>query len=65
MAKVDAKKVEAKEMSLDEQLRAKREELIVVRQGLGSTLQNPHTIGKIRREIARILTKVNAERKAK
>lgn len=54
---------EAKTVSklpLDEQLKAKREELLIARQGLGSTLQNPHRIKAIKKEIARILTQINA-----
>ena len=48
---------EAKTVSklpLDEQLKAKREELLIAQQGLGSTLQNPHRIKAIKKEIARI-----------
>ena len=54
---------EAKTVSklpLDEQLKAKREELLIAKQGLGSTLQNPHRIKAIKKEIARILTQINA-----
>ena len=54
---------EAKTVSklpLDEQLKAKREELLIAQQGLGSTLQNPHRIKAIKKEIARILTQINA-----
>ena len=54
---------EAKTVSklpLDEQLKAKREELLIAQQGLGSTLQNPHRIKAIEKEIARILTQINA-----
>ncbi len=54
---------EAKTISklpLDEQLKAKREELLIAQQGLGSTLQNPHRIKAIKKEIARILTQMNA-----
>ena len=62
--KTDKKAVkEAKTISklpLDEQLKAKREELLVARQGLGSTLQNPHRIKALKKEIARILTQMNA-----
>ncbi|MBR6811428.1 50S ribosomal protein L29 [Candidatus Saccharibacteria bacterium] len=45
---------------LDEQLKAKREELLIARQGLGSTLQNPHRIKALKKDIARILTQINA-----
>ena len=62
--KTDKKAVkEAKTISklpLDEQLKAKREELLIARQGLGSTLQNPHHIKALKKEIARILTQMNA-----
>ena len=54
---------EAKTVSklpLDEQLKAKREELLIAQQGLGSTLQNTHRINALKKEIARILTQINA-----
>ena len=54
---------EAKTVSklpLDEQLKAKREELLIAQQGLGSTLQNPHRIKALKKEIERILTQINA-----
>ena len=54
---------EAKTVSklpLDEQLKAKREELLIAQQGLGSTLQNPHRTKALKKEIARILTQINA-----
>ena len=46
--------------SLDEQLKEKQEELLIARQGLGTTLQNPHRIKAIKKEIARIYTQINA-----
>lgn len=62
--KADKKAVkEAKAISklpLDEQLKEKREELLIAQQGLGSTLQNPHHIKALKKEIARILTQINA-----
>ena len=62
--KADKKAVkEAKAISklpLDEQLKEKREELLIAQQGLGSTLQNPHHIKALEKEIARILTQINA-----
>ena len=62
--KTDKKAVkEAKTISklpLDEQLKAKREELLIAQQGLGSTLQNPHRIKALKKDIARILTQINA-----
>jgi ribosomal protein L29 len=51
---------EAKNVSLEDQLKAKREELLTAKQGLGSTLQNPHRIKALKKEIARILTQINA-----
>ena len=64
MAKADKKAVkEAKVVSnkpLDEQLKEKREELLIARQGLGTTLQNPPRINAIKKDIARILTQINA-----
>ena len=47
-------------LSLPEQLQKKREELLIAQQGLGTVLQNPHRIKAIKKEIARILTKINA-----
>lgn len=47
-------------LPLDEQLKAKREELLIAQQGLGSVLQNPHRIKALKKEIARILTQINA-----
>ena len=49
-----------RKLPLDEQLKAKREELLIAQQGLGSTLQNPHHIKALKKEIARILTQINA-----
>lgn len=64
MAKADKKAVkEAKVVSnkpLDEQLKEKREELLIAQQGLGTTLQNPHHIKAVKKDIARILTQINA-----
>ncbi len=47
-------------LSLEEQLKAKQEELLIARQGLGTTLQNPHHIKALKKEIARIYTQINA-----
>jgi ribosomal protein L29 len=52
-------------LPLPEQLVKKREELLMARQGLGSTLQNPHRIKVIKKDIARIMTKINASRGVK
>lgn len=60
-----AKKEEVKKnLSLDERIAVKKVELIEAKKGLsGGTLQNPHVIGKIKKEIARLLTKKNSEGK--
>ena len=47
-------------LPLEQQLQNKREELLIARQGLGSMLQNPHHINALKKEIARILTQINA-----
>ena len=63
--KVEDKKkvVEKKEMTLTEQLVAKRAELVEAKKGhRANTLQNPHAIGMIKKDIARILTKINSEK---
>ncbi len=64
MAKTEKKVVKEAEviskLPLSEQLMKKREELLIARQGLGSTLQNPHRIKVLKKEIAKILTQINA-----
>ncbi len=50
---------------LDIQLAAKRTELLEARKNLGTTLQNPHQISIIRKDIARLLTKINATKGTK
>ena len=68
MAEKKAEKKAVKEaevvsnLPLPEQLEKKRAELLEARRGLGSTLQNPRRIRVIRKEIARIMTKLNASR---
>ena len=47
-------------LPLEEQLQKKREELLIAQQGLGSVLQNPHRINALKKDIARIMTKINA-----
>lgn len=60
-AKAAAKEAEiVSQLPLPEQLVKKRAELLAAQQGLGSTLQNPHIIKFIKKDIARILTKINA-----
>lgn len=54
------KKTDVKELSVEQQLVAKRAELLEAQKNLGGALQNPHVIKKIKKEIARILTKINA-----
>ena len=46
-------------LPLAEQLVQKKTELLTAKQGLGSTLQNPHVIKTIKKDIARIMTKIN------
>lgn len=59
-----AKKTEEKKvLTLDEQIQAKRNELIEAKKGLrANTLQNPHAIKMIKKEIARLMTKINLEK---
>lgn len=60
--KAPAKKAVA-EKSLDEQLRDARNNLLEARKSLAAgELVNPRVINEYRKEIARILTKVNAEK---
>ena len=59
----DGKKIDNSSLSLDDQLIAKHKELIEAKKNLAAgTLQNPHVIKDIRREIARILTKIQQEK---
>jgi len=44
-----------------DQLSKKRAELHEAQKNLGSTLSNPHAIKAIKKDIARILTKMNAK----
>jgi len=61
-----AKKVEEKkELNINEQLIEKRKELVEAKRGLHTNeLQNPHAIKKIKKDIARLMTKINAEKTA-
>ena len=56
-----AKKTEVAEksnLSIEEQVAMKRDELVEAKRGLAAgTLQNPHSIGVIKKDIARLLTK--------
>ncbi|MDR1032852.1 MAG: 50S ribosomal protein L29 [Candidatus Nomurabacteria bacterium] len=61
--KVTAKKAE---LSLPEQLAEKRKELIEAKRGhAAGELQNPRAIGQIRKDIARIMTEINAKKGVK
>lgn len=52
--------------SLVDQVAAKRAELLTAQKSLrDGTLQNPHAIQKLKKEIARLLTKINQEKGAK
>ncbi|MDR2063227.1 MAG: 50S ribosomal protein L29 [Candidatus Nomurabacteria bacterium] len=57
---------EKKELTLDEQLLAKKAEYIDAKKRLHSDeLANPHALKALRKEIARIATKITAEKKLK
>lgn len=58
----DKKTTATKELPLTDQLTNKRKELLTARQSLGSTLQNPHIIKSIKKDIARLMTKINASK---
>ena len=49
----------------EQQLAVKRAELLEAKKGLGSTLQNPHAIKVIKKDIARLLTKINHKKEEK
>lgn len=54
------------ELSLGEQLDAKKAELLTAKKSLfDGTLQNPHAIKNLKKDIARLLTKSNQEKGAK
>lgn len=53
-------KAPAKDMSLEQQVAAKRQELLTTKSSLyDGTLQNPHAIKAIKKDLARLLTKIN------
>jgi ribosomal protein L29 len=57
---------EKQELTLQEQLTAKRAELVDAKKRLRSNeLANPHAIKHIKKDIARILTKITQEKQAK
>ena len=60
--KAAPKKAETKELSLGEQLAAKRADLLEARKSLAAgELVNPRVISSYRKDIARLLTKINAQ----
>lgn len=60
--KAAPKKAEVVELSLNEQLAAKRADLVEAKKSLAAgELVNPQVIKGYRKEIARLLTKINAE----
>lgn len=60
--KAAPKKAEKVELTLSEQLAAKRADLLEARKSLhGGELVNPQVIKSYRKEIARLLTKINAQ----
>ena len=62
--KTTAKAPKESKLTLAEQLKAKREDLLNAKKGLyDGTLQNPHAIKAIKKEIARLMTKINQEKK--
>lgn len=67
MAEKSTKKAAPKaELSLAEQLAAKRADLMEAKKSLvNGELVNPRVIGAYRKDIARLLTKINAQKEAK
>lgn len=60
--KTTKKATEAKELSLNEQLIAKRAELLELhKSNRAGELVNPRSITRVRKEIARLLTAIRAE----
>ena len=60
--KAAPKKAEKVELTLSEQLAVKRADLLEARKSLaGGELVNPQVISSYRKEIARLLTKINAQ----
>ena len=60
-SKTTTKKVE---LSLGEQLIEKRKELVEAKRGhAAGELQNPRALSKVRKDIARIMTEINAKKK--
>ena len=60
--KAAPKKAETKELSLVEQIAAKRADLLAARKSLAAgELVNPRVIASYRKEVARLLTALNAQ----
>jgi len=60
--KAAPKKAEVVELSLSEQLAAKRADLLEAKKSLAAgELVNPQIIKNYRRDVARLLTKINAQ----
>jgi len=58
--------VPAKELSLSEQLASKRSDLLEAKKSLAAgELVNPRVIKSYRKDIARLLTTINAEKESK
>lgn len=61
-----AKAAPKAELSLEQQLEAKRTDLHDAKKSLASgELVNPRVIGTLRKDIARLLTTINAQKEAK
>ena len=57
-------KITTKDLSLEEQLQTKKADLLELRKTLAAgELVNPQVISRTRKEIARLLTKINASKK--
>lgn len=62
MAETKKTTKKAPELSLNEQLAAKRADLIEARRGhRAGELTNPRVLGVLRRDIARIMTQINTK----
>lgn len=58
-----AEKADISKLPLDQQLAAKRNDLLTLRKSLyDGTLQNPHAIKAAKKDIAKILTQINQEK---
>ena len=67
MAEKSTKKAAPKaELTLEQQLAAKRADLVEARKShAGGEVVNPRVIGTLRKDIARLLTTINAQKEAK